>query len=308
MESFLENSWMERGAGVNLLRFKYFLTAAKYESFSEAARELYTSQPNISRQIKLLEESIGFKLFDRSGSSITLTDAGRFLFGELRNIPDIIDQAFSRAKEISSSGQTALMIGSVMVPSIALKLGNAIRVLFGDDLGMGYELELGSFAQMRNGLISRRYDMAFLYTFDIADIRCKTEYKVITRQSAAIAVKKEHPLAGYREVSLTDFKDDPFVVTSPNESLKNYNAFIKMCSERGFTPKIAKTVTTIESMLLSAELGLGVCLVDANASLTENDSLTLVPIGDEIYSELAAVWREDNHDPRIKQIADFLSE
>ena len=292
---------------MNLSRLKYFLLAAKYESFSEAARELYTAQSNISKQIRLLEESIGFKLFNRSGSSITLTHAGKFLYGELRNIPDIIDHAFSRAKDINSSGQTAFMIGSIMFPSIAVKLGNAIRVMFGDDLGMGYELELGSFAQMRNGLISRHYDMVFLYTFDVADIRCKTVCKVISRQPAAIATRKEHPLAGCRDASLTDFKNDPFVVTSPNESLMNYNAFIKMCSERGFTPKIAKTVTTIESMLLCAELGLGVCLVDANVSLKENDSLTVVPVRDDIYSELAAVWREDNHDPRISQIAEFLS-
>ena len=54
----------------------YFLAVAEHGSFTRAASALHVSQPALSQQIRQLEESLGVPLFDRSGRTIRLTDAG----------------------------------------------------------------------------------------------------------------------------------------------------------------------------------------------------------------------------------------
>ena len=48
------------------LQVTYFLKAAECMSFSRASEELYVSQPSVSRQIRQLEEELGYQLFDRT--------------------------------------------------------------------------------------------------------------------------------------------------------------------------------------------------------------------------------------------------
>src|SRR5207244_2314344 len=54
-----------------------FLEVAKHASFSRAAEKRFRTQPAISSQIRLLEEEVGAKLFDRSGGRVSLTAAGK---------------------------------------------------------------------------------------------------------------------------------------------------------------------------------------------------------------------------------------
>jgi DNA-binding transcriptional LysR family regulator len=64
---------------VDLLRIETFLHAAEQLNFSEAARILHLSQPTVSHHIKNLEQDLGVILFEREGTSIKLTEAGRLL-------------------------------------------------------------------------------------------------------------------------------------------------------------------------------------------------------------------------------------
>lgn len=64
---------------VSEFRLKVFQKAARSLSFTEAAKELYISQPAVTKHIRELEAVYGAALFDRSGGRIALTDAGRLL-------------------------------------------------------------------------------------------------------------------------------------------------------------------------------------------------------------------------------------
>ena len=64
---------------MDLRVLRYFLTVAKEQSFTKAARQLHITQPTLSRQLAALEEELGTALFDRSGHSITLTEKGILL-------------------------------------------------------------------------------------------------------------------------------------------------------------------------------------------------------------------------------------
>lgn len=64
---------------VDLLRIETFLHVAENLSFSEAARVLHLTQPTVSHHIKKLETELGVSLFERRGSAVRLTEAGRLL-------------------------------------------------------------------------------------------------------------------------------------------------------------------------------------------------------------------------------------
>ena len=64
---------------MELHTLQYFLTVAQEESFSKAAKVMHVTQPTLSRQIALLEESLGVTLFQRSTRNIMLTDEGMLL-------------------------------------------------------------------------------------------------------------------------------------------------------------------------------------------------------------------------------------
>ena len=64
----------------NLSSYRIFYTVANTGNISKAAKELYISQPAISKSIQKLEESVGCRLFSRSSRGVVLTDEGKLLY------------------------------------------------------------------------------------------------------------------------------------------------------------------------------------------------------------------------------------
>lgn len=71
---------------LDLASLRIFVHSAESGSFSQAARELHVTQPTISYRIKALEQEIGMELFERNGSSLQLTDAGKTLLPRARKL------------------------------------------------------------------------------------------------------------------------------------------------------------------------------------------------------------------------------
>lgn len=87
---------------LNYHHLYYFHRVARGGSIAAASRELGLTQPTISEQIRLLEKSLGHKLFDRVGRSLVLTDIGRTAFAQA-------EQIFALGEELKASlaGQPA---------------------------------------------------------------------------------------------------------------------------------------------------------------------------------------------------------
>lgn len=90
---------------MELRHLRYFVAVAEEENVSRAALRLHVSQPSLSRQIRDLEDELGFELLERTAKSIRLTDAGRTFLTESREVLRRVEKAVAAARRIAT-GQT----------------------------------------------------------------------------------------------------------------------------------------------------------------------------------------------------------
>ena len=94
-----------------LSQYKVFYTVAETGSISRAARELYISQPAISKSIGKLEEALGTRLFARSSRGVTLTEEGTLLYGHVKSAFESISRAEDELSRIREFGIGHIRIG-----------------------------------------------------------------------------------------------------------------------------------------------------------------------------------------------------
>lgn len=95
----------------NLNLYHIFYTVAKNKNISLAAKELYISQPAISKAISKLENNLETTLFIRSSRGVTLTEEGVILFEQVRNAFTSINNGEEQLKKIARLGVSHLSIG-----------------------------------------------------------------------------------------------------------------------------------------------------------------------------------------------------
>ncbi|MBE5870839.1 MAG: LysR family transcriptional regulator [Lachnospiraceae bacterium] len=95
----------------NLNLYYIFYTVANHKNISGAAKELYISQPAISKAISKLESGLNTKLFLRSSRGVTLTLEGEMLYGQVRNAFISIHNGEEQLKKSRELGVSHLSIG-----------------------------------------------------------------------------------------------------------------------------------------------------------------------------------------------------
>lgn len=95
----------------NLSFYRIFYTVANAGNISKAAKELYISQPAISKSIQKLEESLGCRLFSRSSRGVVLTEEGKLLYEHVRCAFETLTVGEEKLKRSIELGVGHLKIG-----------------------------------------------------------------------------------------------------------------------------------------------------------------------------------------------------
>ena len=291
---------------MNLMRIKYFVEVAKWGSFSKAAQMLYVSQPNLSRQIALMEQEVGFDLFHRTGKTIQLTRAGEYLYGQFRDLPELTERAIAHAETISRREESSISIGVLEGQDVNAFLSGRINSLCEQEPNLLVELERNSFRNLRQGLDRGTYDVLFTLEFELAG-RDDWDSVILFQQPGAIVLSRSHPLADRDDLTIEDFRNEPFVAISRENSPGGHDLLLKQCAECGFTPNIVRETATTESLFLCVEMGLGVAILDRNTRLERNTALRIIDIPGSRAAGLVAVWRKDNRNPMVPALIQALT-
>ena len=96
----------------------YFVAVAREQNVSRVALKLHVSQPALSRQMRDLEDEIGFLLLERSAQAVRLTDAGRTFLVESQAVLQRADEAVKAARVVASGQHEELNVGFAPMPTV----------------------------------------------------------------------------------------------------------------------------------------------------------------------------------------------
>lgn len=212
---------------MNLLHLKYAVEVEKTRSINKAAENLFMGQPNLSRAIKELEESLGIIIFKRTSKGISLTPQGEEFMQYAKRIISQVDEVEMMYKNQRSDKQMftvsvprasyvaqaftefAKRIDTSRQAEIFYKETNAMRAI-NNILQADYKL----------GII--RYQTQFAQYFDAMLHEKGLSQDVIMEFSYVALMSKSHPLAKVDKFDLKDLKDyieiahaDPYVPSLP---------------------------------------------------------------------------------------------
>lgn len=123
---------------LNYHHLLYFWTVARAGSIAKAGEELHLAQPTISSQLKLLEESLGHKLFERQGRKLVLTDVGRTVMRYADEIFRLGNELKNVVAGLPTGQQLRLNVGVLdVIPKLvaeqllkpALEAGPSLRII-----------------------------------------------------------------------------------------------------------------------------------------------------------------------------------
>ena len=274
---------------MNFIKIRYFIEVGRCQSFSEAAKRLYTTQPNVSKQIAQMEQELGYPLFVRNKRSVALTPVGKYLFDSLSDLPERLDATFGHAAIIAHSTGDHVNIGILEgqeMTEVIHQRFEKVSSLYPD---VTLNLESNSFRNLRSGLQSGYYDIIISMDFDLKSVD-GVRMVTVFYQSPSIAINSSHPMAQKQELTLSELAGEDFVVISEEESYTGYQLFEKQCRSAGFTPHVVHKANSLESLLLCVEMGKGIALLDQNTRLARSGVVRTIPVeGDPMYFSAACI-------------------
>ncbi len=283
--------------GITLLQIDYFIAAATYLNFTEAAKSLYVTQPSLSKQIAHLETEIGVQLFFRTKRNVRLTPAGTVLLKELKGISEHIGKAIEKAKNPSLGEDSTLSIGFLDAMDTGRFLPALMKRFREEHPKVNVLLERHGFKTLREKLINGSLDLIFTLSFEV-DGSLGILWDTVYQQNSSIVMEASNPLALNPDLVLSDFRDQNFIMISRDESPKGFDGIQDLCRRHGFSPRIVKQLPNVESILLCVESGLGVAMVDSSIRTHNRENFRFVELTDDPLSVVMA-WKKENMNPAI---------
>lgn len=294
---------------MNQNQLRYFVAAAETGSFTRAAERFYISQTAITQQIRLLEETLGCPLFDRSTRPVTLTSGGKAFLIEARAILDRMNRAVDLVHDASVGLSGSLKLGYVCGYERS-DLSVWMQGFHRDNPNI-----LTSFYRCSTDVLAARVlsgDYDLVYTWDSTNLKQNPEvaYRTVEKVRLVVALYNRHPLAQRRALSRKELVGESILYMSPSASTDSYgdNFYMELYREAGFVPNILFRSSDTESilMMVASEQGISILPDYATSKLYHADNLTFVPLlGDNEVEEIIAVWRKDNQNPALARLLEW---
>ena len=288
---------------MELRHLRYFVAVAEEENVSRAALKLHVSQPALSRQIRDLEDELGFLLLKRSAKSVHLTEAGRTFLAESRAVLQRVEEAIKTTRTIATGGGGELHVGYAMTPTVHV-LPQTLRAFQSERPNIRVKLHDMSTEEMLAGLRKGKLQIALLVCPNPAMVR-GFRFEELLRLGMCIAVAPKHPFASRRSVKLAELAAYPLVALSRSE-FPDYHAMLAVLFATGKTkPHIAEEHESITSLMASVEAGNGVALVPESMACVAGPRLKLTQLSPAPQPLIvAAVWPERGLSDAAEQFLD----
>ena len=147
---------------MNLFHLRYFVTLAKSQNYTRAARQLNITQPSLSNAIHGLEAELGLALFVRQGRNVVLTSEGREFSRIVDHSLTILDSGIEQLQH-QNNEQTVIKLAALRTLSTRWVPGMVREFLQNSQQDVRFEFtnENGLSPQIIQGLRAKHYDICF---------------------------------------------------------------------------------------------------------------------------------------------------
>ncbi len=188
-------------------RLKVFYTVALRLNFTKAATELYITQPAVSKHIQELEETYKTKLFERNGSKIALTPAGKILLKYTKSIFDIYREIDFEMSSFNKERQGLLRLGASTTISQYI-ISPVLASFHQKQKDIKVNLLNGNTEQIENALINKEIEIG------IVEGQSKNQsikYIPFLKDELVLVCNSKNPLVKQNEISVNDLKSMKFI-------------------------------------------------------------------------------------------------
>ncbi|MGJ8569386.1 MAG: LysR family transcriptional regulator [Hoeflea sp.] len=291
-------------------QMRCFIAVAEALSFRRAAEQLNMTQPPLSRQIKILEERVNLKLFERSNRHVRLTPAGENFYQSAVDIIQRSEHAVLNARQAERGETGSIALG--FVPSAAFKFMPLIAQRMAEEMPqvalspiemMGYEV----FEAQRSG----RIDLGLTR---MEKPRDEIEWTKAVSEPFVLAIPKQHPLAQKPDLSISDLNGEPYISFAKDRGGYLKETVRAMFNACNIVPNTRLGASQTHAVISLVNHGLGFAIVPRSAQVIqmENTLYRDIDLPTQFRSDMFLVSRKGKNsfvNTRTKQlILDVLSQ
>ena len=270
------------------MQLRLFVSAANTLNFSRTAEQFFISQPAVTHSIKILEASLGVKLFNRTSRKITLTEEG------LEFLPYAI-----KALETLSSAEMRLQnmaqgrIGHIRIAALSsssLQLSECLFSLHRKFPSIQVDIDLLEGTELVNSIRKGSYDFYFANSEMLSGATHYT-YRHISRERLDLYINTE--IADKIDIAdWSTISKFPFISISRSDTWLT-SRITRICKNRGFVPNIINYYNRAETAIVSVNAGIGIAILPrALLSMFHLPNVMTLPIhGDDANIEHVFAWK-----------------
>jgi LysR family transcriptional activator of glutamate synthase operon len=257
---------------MELRQIQYFVKVARKQHVTQAAEELHVAQSAVSRQIHQLETELGVPLFVQKGRNLQLTSVGKLFLDRMEGILVDLERAVSEVKEFLDPEAGEIRIG--FPHSLGIYLLPTVVASFRQiHPRVKFRLRQGTYNSLIRDVIKGEIDLSFISPFP--EKHEHVSGKLLLNEELFAILPQGHELADKQAISLTQLKDESFVMFSEEYSLRSI--VLEACSKAGFVPHIGFEGEETDTIRGLVAAGMGVSLLPEMA-LTEISQLQPVKV------------------------------
>ena len=240
---------------------------------SATAESLFTSQPGISKQVRMLEDELGVQIFGRSGKHLThVTDAGQEVIDIARKIMAQVESIKAVSREHNLPDQGKLNIATTHTQA-RYALPQVIQGFMQRYPNVSLHMHQGTPSQISD--LAAKGEADFVIATESLHLYNDLVMLPCYHWNRSVIVKHDHPLAQKNTITIEDIAAHPLVTyvfgfTGRSELDHAFN-------EAGLTPKIVFTATDADVIKTYVRLGVGIGVV-ASMAIDEEVDTDLVRI------------------------------
>ena len=291
---------------LNLNQLRAFYQVAKCQNVSLAAKQLFVSQPAVTAQVKLFEESCGLKLFKKKGRNLTLTDEGKTLFNFSRKVFEYekkIEDALARMKTLKKGN---LKLGSAR--TYARYFMPFLLTGFRDALpNIKIDLDEGSSREMIHSLIEMKNEVVIIAK---TDDHPNVAYIPFSREELVLILSPNHRLASQGRIRFEQIAEEPIIMKDSGSGTRRL--VDGLFSNNGFAPNVLMETGDAEIIKLLVQHGEGISFLVKEAVAVELQEKKLVSMhleADPIFLDVTIAYLKNQPlSPPAQAFLDSLKE